>query len=646
MVVDREPAASGAGRGHRLDWALAAVLAVLPLLPTGPSYLGAPPFPWMEAGALAIVGLWIASLLTEVSRSRPRSRLLPPVSTLVLLAVAVTGAMLVGLAAENPMFSAAFRARIWEVPRHFAGPADQIVDPLYSVRVWWTFIEGLIAAALVATICLRARQPARRAMRALHGALAGAVLVSLFAVVQYVTRFELHAYWVAANPDLIRSHSTLEDPNALGSYLVLMLGLAVGLCWRADGARARGVLAAATLVLGVGLATTVSRAAWGAPIVAVLLVTAWGLPPATDGGLALWQGRARRILGVSLAAVVLWLAAHAVLPARVGYQPAGPVDAMLATLDPRVPLTDVVKDRQVYWVAAARMAASHPFVGVGLGRFPRLGARYNDAVIVPDNAHHFFLQMLAEAGPAGVGGVALVLGGLVWTARRAAADARRRALAAGFSIAVVGLTMTLMTGHALLLPSIQILFGSLAAAWCVALDVPAARVPRRRWPVIASLVVLTAFVSAAALTPWDGAADDWGYQWGLYDREVDAGGVPFRWTSGSAWLHLVPPSDATAVTLPVAARLPHAPGEVTRITVSMGDQSQVVERRQGDWDDVTLALPAEARRGSGRGIDLHLRVEPVRVPARMGLSDDPRALGVALRAPVFQTGGDLSVRDR
>src|SRR6185436_3676960 len=76
--------------------------------------------------------------------------------------------------------------------------------------------------------CLRARTPRSVVRVASWGWLTGLGIVSMFAVVQYVTRFHLHPLWVARNPALVRANSTLEDPNTLASYLLLGIGVAIG----------------------------------------------------------------------------------------------------------------------------------------------------------------------------------------------------------------------------------------------------------------------------------------------------------------------------------------------------------------------------------------------------------------------------------
>ena len=192
--------------------------------------------------------------------------------------VVSTGAALVGLSIENELLSPVFWAHVREAPGRLARPMDQLTDPLYPLRVWVVLIQGGVAFAAVRHICLRARNPQRRALTALHGWLAGYGLVAMLAVLQYVTEFNLHPYWVRINPGLVRSHSTLDDPNALGSYLVLGLGIAVGLALCTDPGRTRRRPEYAALVLlGLSaLVTTVSRASWVGLLMTLSLFIGFG----------------------------------------------------------------------------------------------------------------------------------------------------------------------------------------------------------------------------------------------------------------------------------------------------------------------------------------------------------------------------------
>jgi putative inorganic carbon (HCO3(-)) transporter len=130
---------------------------------------------------------------------------------------------------------------------------------------------------------------------------------------------------------------------------------------------------------------------------------------------------------VGVAAVVLW--AVATRRTRVGGVLAGTVvvagTLLLAftlwrpLIDERLAAKGVVAQanvdsREAYWSAAARMAADHPILGVGPGRFGIEASQYvlNDPInIERPVVHNSYLEVLAEGGlPTFVAFIALIFG--------------------------------------------------------------------------------------------------------------------------------------------------------------------------------------------------------------------------------------------
>jgi O-antigen ligase len=151
----------------------------------------------------------------------------------------------------------------------------------------------------------------------------------------------------------------------------------------------------------------------------------WGLCSAVIV-LALFGTLSRGAL-VGVAAVVLW--AVATRRTRMGGVVAGTVvvagTLLLAftlwrpLIDERLAAKSVVAQanvdsRQAYWSAAARMAADHPILGVGPGRFGVEAANYvlNDPINIDKPVvHNSYLEVLAEGGvPTLVAFIALIVG--------------------------------------------------------------------------------------------------------------------------------------------------------------------------------------------------------------------------------------------
>jgi putative inorganic carbon (HCO3(-)) transporter len=151
----------------------------------------------------------------------------------------------------------------------------------------------------------------------------------------------------------------------------------------------------------------------------------WGLCSAVLV-LALFGTLSRGAL-VGVAAVVLW--AVATRRTRLGGVVAGTIvvagTLLLAftlwrpLIDERLAAKGVVAQanvdsRQAYWSAAARMAADHPILGVGPGRFGEEAKNYvlNDPINIDKPVvHNSYLEVLAEGGvPTLIAFIALIVG--------------------------------------------------------------------------------------------------------------------------------------------------------------------------------------------------------------------------------------------
>lgn len=633
------PAAPGGVSGRRLDLLLGVCLAVVPLLPTGPGYAGFPPFAYIDVVAFVLMLFW-AWQRTAVSR--PPAAAPPSIRGWHLTLAAVIGSAVFALAAEHRLDSAVFRATLRDAKELF-WPLSHSTHPLYPLRVALTFLEGWLVFVLVVDVCRRAPDPRRRAEALLGGWLAGFAIVSVFAVAQYVTRFQLHPYWVRANPNIVRAHSTLDDPNALGAYLVLGLGLLCGLLYL-DGRRRR--LWISLLVLGAAaVLTTMSRAAIGAAVLAPLVVLAFVPRPATPR-----QRLARVANRLATGAILVVLVGSAVarlfISDRARTQPANEVELAVKTFDPRESPDWVLRGRLAWWQASFRMFRESPWTGVGLGRVPRLMAAYGGGRF-RENTHNLYLQMFAETGVVGgMAFIALAAGVCIALARmvRHAAPARDRAVALGGLIGVVGFLMTLLTGHTLLLVSGQILFAAFVAAvlgvavWSGATAEPRVhpRPPFAGALGVVCLAIVVWYPAAAADTP---SAGPWGYAWGLHGQEQAGGGVTYRWTKAHALMDMDVPPGASNLELPVAAPMPIRDGKPVRVRVTAAGRTQELTLSTADVHTLTIPLGDAVSPGGDRLL-VDIQADPTFVPSLADRrSSDKRVLGVQLLRPRFVTGG-------
>ena len=641
--------------------AVAVFLAVLPLVPAGPGYLGIDAASSVDAAVGVLLVIW---MVLRVATRRQRGTAPATCGTTVLqawlvLMVVVTGAMFVALAVEMRPGSPVFAEQMVGFPRRILQPLDFASDPFYSARVWLTFLEGFLVFAIIRDCCARAQSPQSFVRAAGWGWLAGLGTVSVLAVLQYVTRFHLHPLWVTRNPGLVRANATLDDPNALASYLVLGAGLAIGIAL-SERRRAVAVVAAVIgLTASLAVLTTASRVALIALPLSALFMTAFGPAPNVFVFLqcpALFRRIARGTLaGLGAAAIVL-LAARLIVDERPASLPGSPAQAMLQTLDPRTSADSVLRDRLVYWGAALRMARQHPIAGIGLGRYPRELPDFYSRWVPLENTHNFFLQMQAEAGLVGLlAFVALwvIVIGALWRAARAG---DRAGWAWGSLVGMVAFGVTLITGHSLVAPSGQVLWGSalaLALGGSMAQGAPAlvTKFSARSVAVRASILALCIYTVAAWRMPSPPRLmDRWGYSWGLFPEEAGffpttwnlllpdgdtAPGPPgtraavFRWSGARTVVELQAPPDATACLLPFAAFLPSRVAGAQSITFRYGKTERTLDVRTSDLQTIQIPLTPDVLDGQRRLV-VQIVVTPVFVPAKLGISPDQRTLGIQM----------------
>jgi O-antigen ligase len=191
------------------------------------------------------------------------------------------------------------------------------------------------------------------------------------------------ALWRHALSTRISPH--FPDVNAMGSLFALgtvgwsVVAIAKGLSrWQRTGA------VVGTLIAGAALWLTGSRAAI-APAALTFLLTWWYVRRPS------WTTLAAALALVAAAGITLFVATR---------------DTVLR---PRAPPEEAMSVRVEFALAGLRMAADHPWLGVGLGEFSRyspqfisqaLAARF-PAAAYGENAHNQLIQVLGELGVIG-----------------------------------------------------------------------------------------------------------------------------------------------------------------------------------------------------------------------------------------------------
>lgn len=239
----------------------------------------------------------------------------------------------------------------------------------------------LLAAYFEAVWLLRDRE---WVVRCSVASVAAATLVSLYGIFQYVTGSSVMAEaWVDSEMFTTisgRAVSTLENPNMLGEYLILLIPLAVGM-FVGFGEGIRRIQALFCLgCMGLCLLMTWSRGAWLGLLVAALLF------------LFLWHWRAVWLIFVGIASIPIL---PYVLPASI-------IERFASIGN----LSDSSTSYRMYiWRASCEMIRDYGWTGIGIGEgawrkvYPMYA--YLGVETAP-HAHNLFMQIWIETGIGGL----------------------------------------------------------------------------------------------------------------------------------------------------------------------------------------------------------------------------------------------------
>jgi hypothetical protein len=378
--------------------------------------------------------------------------------------------------------------------------------------------------------------------------------------------------------------SLFYDVNAAGSVFLLNLLGGAGLLRPATGFRWE--IAALLALVGLGLWLAGSRAALLA--LAVTLVAMLGLTAWKNRGSGRWIAAA----GVGVILVAGSLAA--ILYPKARNAAVGPAAAA----------------RRIMAQTSVNMWRTEPVFGVGIGRFFEESARFGADALpreglgsANENAHNYFLQVLATEGAVGLGALLLVVGVVLVPAiraERAEPVPLRRWLLAG----VVAYILTWLTGHPQLVPeaafAFALVFGVLAG-----LTAAPIRGGWRRLVMLGAALLVTTAPFRAAQSLRDVDLEHIGVGLSQWQPEID--GIRYRLADRSFAMYL--PADGTAVDLPMR-RAPGAPDPLV-VTISAAGRELYEPLVSGEaWQPIRVTLPKTNRRYAR--VDFEVR--PARSP--------------------------------
>jgi O-antigen ligase len=285
--------------------------------------------------------------------------------------------------------------------------------------------------------------------------------------------------------------------------------------------------------------------------------------------------------------------------------------------------------RSEFLKASARMFASAPLVGVGVGHYhERSGEFLSEEVraIYPyENAHNYFVQQFAELGlPGGLAFVWLVVAGLRRGRLRAVQIGDADGVGLGLFAGTLGYLVTCVTGHPLLVPEAALPFWAAFGASTAAAE----NVSHRPLALQPGAVVAFTAVLLISITLRAGPGlrrDAMPSERGFHGMQTSDDGERYRWVTRHGVTHAGP--DRGFLTVPV--RAPAFPQRERPFVVEVAVDGRVVDRRAvpaDRWEQIVVPLrdPASA---SFRRIDVWVNQEWT--PKRAGLHQtDDRPMSV------------------
>lgn len=211
-------------------------------------------------------------------------------------------------------------------------------------------------------------------------------LVCIYGIMQYVFGWNTNQAWMDEEmfEDIkMRIYSTLENPNVLGEYILLILPLSVAFIFTSKKIWTKLVYTVLSAVAFIALILTFSRGCWIGMFVsaAVFITFVCG-----------------KVWGLALIALPI---IPAILPESI-------INRFMSIGD----MKDSSTSYRVYiWLGTLAMIKDFWTIGIGMGTeaFTEVYPFYSYSSIVAPHSHNMFLQILVESGVLGIGIFALIM---------------------------------------------------------------------------------------------------------------------------------------------------------------------------------------------------------------------------------------------
>ena len=464
-------------------------------------------------------------------------------------------------------------------------------------------LEGLAVAS--ATVMLFRRRPTLA--NTLPAVLAASASVAAVASVLEWHRAGGYGYRISVH---------VADVNAAGSYFAMIVCVSIGMTLHARGYR-RIAWAAAVAAAATGLWFSESRTSLVAMGLVLLVTATWYV-------VARWKPAMRIAAIATMLAIGIGGAALRIHKFNFG-----------------------VDYRQQFYETSARMLASRPLFGIGVGRYygtspmflsPQLAWNYG-----LENAHNNFLQIAGELGLVGLGLFLVWIGAGIVRALRAVALVPRDTRLLGLTAGVMTFVATWTGSHPLLVGEVALPFwmafglmaalaGSTILNHATGQTTGPASDDRAWWRKPAVIAAAAAAIVAATIGTQSRLATLPGTRDvdGFYDWESGSDGVRFRWSEKFASLFV--PADTTRVEIPVRVPAELRLQPPLEVDLMVGGAFQSRATVIDSWTTLVVMPPAVKPPARFKRIDL--RVDRTWQPGiYIPGSADMRTVGIQVGAP-------------
>jgi O-Antigen ligase len=517
-----------------------------------------PPARLAEAVALAFLSGWLISRVVKRGKGPVEDVSRPA----LLFALAVLTSAIVGLgalwSATSDSWPLVMRAGAF-VGHTYLLPSDDFPD----IKATALLLEGVGLMVATVIVCSEERDQSSGLLIMTVAIGLGLAGLNVAALVLDVLNARLGALV------LLRVTEQVPDFNAAGSYLVMILPLAVALTWRQP--KRYLPLAAGTLVL-VAIWLTGSRAAIAVAILVSAAAALWRMPRERFAPL-------RRPL-VALTAALLIVGFTLLVASQLVVREISASRAL-----------DVRRD---FLVTSLRMIGTHPLFGIGIGRYYQSSGSYMPPrlrqIYSMENAHNNFLQVAAELG---IVGLALFLWPLGTALRRnwKAIQARpNEGMPGALFAGLIGFLVTALVGHPLLVPEVAYPFWIMLGVAAGIGRPRAAETSRSMSPPRVSLLAALIIVGSAPFRITSGAhaLDLSSVTYGLDLPERSLAGTEFRRIRDTATFFV--PRTARAVELPLSIAN-GSPDASLEVELSLDGHLADRVRVSGSWTNVRMFIP-------------------------------------------------------